>query len=119
MNRFYKIININLTSVGTDEEISDVPCGTCTKCCEILAPYLTPEEVNSGLYPISLTQPTDTMAIENPDVGPIVTMFKNKTGGCSMFINNRCSIYKDRPLSCRQFDCRKGHHPKVVGMLDK
>jgi len=119
MNRIYKIININLTSVSTDEEISDVPCGTCTKCCEILAPYLTPEEVSSGKYPLSLTDPTDLMRTEQPEVGPTVTMFRNKNGGCGMFINNRCSIYEDRPFACRQFDCRKGHHPKVIGILDK
>ena len=116
VKRTYHIIKINLTSVNTDEPIVDVPCGTCTKCCEILSPLLTPEEVSSGLYPISLVQPDENMVKENPNVGPIVTMFKNKNGGCSMFINNRCSIYNDRPISCRQFDCRKGHHPKVVSV---
>ena len=30
-----------------------------------------------------------------------------------MFVDGKCSIYEDRPLACRQFDCRKGHHPKT------
>jgi hypothetical protein len=63
MNTSYKIININLTSIGSDEPIEDVPCGTCTKCCEMLAPYLTPDELSSGLYPLSLTQPDPVQLI--------------------------------------------------------
>jgi len=113
MNASYKIININLTSIGSDEPIEDVPCGTCTKCCEMLAPYLTPDELSSGLYPLSLTQPDPAQLINNPNVGPIVTIFKKKSGGCGMFIDGKCSIYDYRPIACRQFDCRKGHHPKL------
>ena len=108
----YKIININLTSIDSSDPISDVPCGTCTKCCEVLTPFLTPEEVSSGLYPLSLIQPDKKMLLENPNVGPLVAMFKKSpTGGCSMFIDGKCSIYDIRPKSCRQFDCRKHHHP--------
>ena len=53
------------------------------------------------------------MLWKDPTIGPIVTMFKNKTGGCSMFVDGACSIYEDRPQACRQFDCRKKHHPKT------
>lgn len=110
----YKIININLTSVSTDEPISDVPCGECTMCCQLLAPYLTPEEVTSGKYPISLVNPSREQLLQNPNIGPTVTIYKNPTGGCSLFIDGKCSIYEHRPLACRQFDCRKGHHPKLT-----
>ena len=30
----------------------------------------------------------------------------NVEGGCPFLINNRCSIYKFRPKTCRYFDCR-------------
>lgn len=106
-------ININLSSVVSNEPIEDVPCGTCTVCCQILSPHLTPEEVSSGKYPISLVEPSPRLIMEDANIGPVVTMFKNKNGGCSMFIDGKCSIYEDRPLACRQFDCRKGHHPKT------
>lgn len=115
----YYIQPINITSVVTDESISDVPCNGCTMCCEILSPYLTPDEISSGKYPISLVQPTPEQLRDNPNIGPTVTMFKNAQGGCAMFIDNRCSIYDYRPISCRQFDCRKGHHPKIPNMIDK
>jgi Fe-S-cluster containining protein len=113
----YKIININLTSVDSDELISDVPCGTCTKCCEVLTPFLTPEEISSGRYPLALIQPTPEMLRENSNIGPTVAMFKKTpTGGCSMFIDGKCSIYEYRPKSCRQFDCRKHYHPETAKM---
>ncbi len=30
----------------------------------------------------------------------------NEQGHCPMFVGNKCSIYEDRPLACRQYDCR-------------
>jgi Fe-S-cluster containining protein len=55
------------------------------------------------------------MILENPNVGPLVAMFKKTpTGGCSMFIDGKCSIYDYRPKSCRQFDCRSHHHPATA-----
>lgn len=119
MKPIYKIININLTSVSSDEPIADVPCGNCTLCCELLAPFLTPEEVASGEYPISLINPTENHIRDNPEVGPIVTLFRNKEGGCGMFIDGKCSIYDKRPHACRQFDCRKKHHPSTNARGDE
>lgn len=115
----YNIININLTSVSSDESIEDVPCGTCTLCCEKLSPHLTPEEVASGLYPLSLIQPTPEQLQTNSTIGPIVALYRKKEGGCGMFVDGKCSIYDTRPLACRQFDCRKGHHPKIPNMTTK
>lgn len=110
-------ININLTSVISFEPEEDVPCGTCTLCCQLLSPHLTPEEVTSGKYPISLINPPANIVKVDPDAGPVVTLFKNKDGGCSMLVDNKCSIYEDRPRACRIFDCRKGHHPKTNDVL--
>ena len=109
-------INVNLTTIVSHEPLSDVPCGTCTLCCEVLSPHLTPEEATSGKYPISLVQPSEDILRLDPDVGPIITMFKAPHGGCSMFIDGKCSIYEDRPIACKQFDCRKKHHPKTNNM---
>ena len=113
MNSTIHKINVNLSSVESTDPPVDVPCGTCTLCCQILSPYLTPEEVNSGLYPISLVSPTPDLLARDPQVGPVVTMFKNPQGGCSMFQDGKCTIYDRRPSACRKFDCRKGHHVKT------
>jgi Fe-S-cluster containining protein len=97
--------DVRLTSIAALEPFADVPCGSCNACCRFLAPHLTPSEISSGKYPLSL--------INGPE-GPVVTMWKDaETGGCAMFKDNKCSIYEDRPVACRQFDCRKGHHPKT------
>lgn len=116
MNTIYKIININLTTSVTDEEEADVPCGSCTMCCEMLSPFLTPEEISSGMYPLSFIQPSHEQLLSNPSIGPIVSLYRKKEGGCGMFVDNKCSIYNYRPVSCRQFDCRKGHHPNIPNM---
>lgn len=112
----YNIININLTSVTSDEVIETVPCGSCTYCCSKLSPYLTPQEVASGLYPLSLIQPDPEEVRNSPEIGPKVVLYRNPTGGCGMLKNGKCSIYDIRPLSCRQFDCRKSHHPGIPDM---
>lgn len=113
MNATIHKTNVNLTSVVSNEPISEVPCGTCTICCQVLSPHLTPEEATSGKYPISLVQPSSRLIMEDPNVGPVITLYRNLNGGCSMFKDGKCSIYDDRPLACRQFDCRKGHHPRT------
>lgn len=116
MQTNYHIININLTAVvNTDLPLEEVPCGDCTYCCQRLSPYLSPEEINSGKYPISLVQPSE-YEINEFQAGPKVVLFMNKNRGCSMLIDNKCAIYNDRPVSCRQFDCRKNHHPNIPNM---
>ena len=119
MKTYFDIKNINITSVRTDEIVSEVPCGTCTLCCQKLSPYLTPEEIASGKYPISLVNPTQEHLNLNPNVGPLVVLYRKKEGGCGMFVDGKCSIYEDRPIACRQFDCRKGHHPSIPNMTLK
>jgi Fe-S-cluster containining protein len=103
-NSYIQTLSTTISAMISDEPISDVPCDTCTICCQLLSPFLTPEEIASGRYPISL--------INGPE-GPVVALFRNTYGGCAMLKDNKCSIYEDRPIACRQFDCRKGHHPKT------
>lgn len=106
-NRIVHTLSTNITAITSDEPIVEVFCGSCNLCCQLLSPHLTPDEISLGKYPISLIKS------QNPEEGPIVVMFKSPTGGCSMFVDNKCSIYDNRPLACRQFDCRKGHHSKT------
>jgi Fe-S-cluster containining protein len=35
-----------------------------------------------------------------------VLMGYGDQGQCPMFVNNQCSIYEDRPQTCRDYDCR-------------
>lgn len=111
-----QVINVNLTSISSNEPIEDVPCGSCTLCCEKLSPFLTVEEIQSGLYPLSLLNPEDPT---DPQAGPVVVLYRKKEGGCGMFVDGKCTIYNHRPIACRQFDCRKGHHPTIPNMVNK
>jgi Fe-S-cluster containining protein len=118
MKKEYKSIKINLTTVTTDTPIANVACKSCTYCCEVLTHFLTPEEISYGLYPLSLISPEESVLQEFSDAGPIVTLFKNKNGGCAMLVDKKCTIYEYRPKSCRQFDCRAGHHSKIPNLAD-
>ncbi|HEY0195659.1 MAG TPA: YkgJ family cysteine cluster protein [Kofleriaceae bacterium] len=81
---------------------SDVPCGTCNACCR-------------SAYFIHV-RPDDTRALQRiprrllfPAPGlPAghVLMGFNEQGQCPMLIEQRCSIYDDRPQTCRDYDCR-------------
>jgi len=110
----FKNLPVVITSFSSNEPSSDVPCGTCTRCCELLAPMLTTEEISSGLYPLSFTNPTPDQREINPAAGIVITLYRRLEGGCGMFVDGQCSIYDRRPQACRQFDCRKGHHPSLV-----
>lgn len=110
-----KTHNIKAITIERDIEVSDVPCTqiNCTLCCELLSPYLTESEMKSGKYIFTF--------IENPvdPMTPIIAVPK-MNGGCVYFGSDRkCKIYEDRPLACRQFDCRKGHHPKIPNQFEK
>jgi Fe-S-cluster containining protein len=79
-----------------------VPCGDCVACC-----------VSS--YSI-LVRPTDTRALSVipaelltpvPQVGSGVKALGYLSDGtCPMLRAGRCSIYGDRPQTCRDYDCR-------------
>lgn len=115
MNVKYHTRDITLTAITTDEPLVDVPCGACTLCCQRLTPYLTPDEIESGQYPISLLQPTED-ELTNLHIGPKVVLHRYIEGGCAMLIDGTCSIYEHRPIACRQFDCRKNHNPTIPDM---
>ena len=80
----------------------DVPCGECAGCC------------TSSKF--ILVRPTDVAARERI---PEALLFPapglpsgfdllgyNEQGHCPMFQQDGCSIYPDRPETCRQYDCR-------------
>lgn len=81
---------------------SDVPCGDCAACCE-------------GSYFIHVT-PTDSGALERIPVALLFDapgagaghrlMGYDGRGRCPMLQETSCTIYPDRPGTCRTYDCR-------------
>ena len=81
---------------------SDVPCGTCTACCtSSYFIHIKPEEVKT------LARIPQELCFAAPGLpqGNVV-MGYDQEGHCPMLINNKCSIYEDRPQTCRNYDCR-------------
>ena len=79
-----------------------VPCGTCRACCHSsYFIHIRPDERNTlKQIPKKLLFP----APFRPE-GHLVMGYDSK-GRCPMLSGSRCSIYKDRPATCRIFDCR-------------
>jgi Fe-S-cluster containining protein len=89
------------------EQTADVPCGDCIGCC-----------VSSYAIPL---RPADTAAL---DAVPARYLRMSVEGGfarmdyrpdgscpipdgsCPMLGEGRCTIYADRPQTCRDYDCR-------------
>lgn len=88
-----------MRAVLRGEALADVPCAGCVGCC-----------VSS--YPI-LLRPGDRTALEKvPDrylqlrPGNVARMLFREDGTCPMLESGRCTIYADRPQTCRDYDCR-------------
>jgi Fe-S-cluster containining protein len=81
---------------------ADVPCGECSACC------MTSHFVHVGLeetrtlarIPRELLFPAPGLPVGN------VLLGYDDQGRCPMLTGDRCSIYEDRPLTCRTYDCR-------------
>ncbi|HKQ70308.1 MAG TPA: YkgJ family cysteine cluster protein [Polyangiaceae bacterium] len=81
---------------------ADVPCGDCTGCCRSsLFIHIKPEETRTlKRIPRALQFPAPGLPKGN------MLMGYNTKGECPMLLDNKCSIYEDRPQTCRDYDCR-------------
>ncbi len=81
---------------------AEVPCGECNACCRSsYFIHIGPEETEA------LAQiPEDLLfAAPGQPEGNVVLGF-DEDGCCPMLIDDNCSIYEHRPLTCRNYDCR-------------
>ena len=80
----------------------DVPCGTCTACCTSSQfVHIGPEESDTlACIPKALLFPAPGLPKGN------VVMGYDERGHCPMFVDGACSIYEQRPRTCRTYDCR-------------
>jgi uncharacterized protein len=81
---------------------SDVPCGTCTACCTSSQfVHIGPDEVET------LARIPDALRFPAPGLpaGHVVLGYDTR-GHCPMLVDGACSIYAQRPRTCRTYDCR-------------
>ena len=88
-------------AVAAGEGDADVPCGSCTACCRSsYFVHVGPEDVGARRrIPPELLFPA-------PGRPPgHLLMGYDERGWCPMLTEHGCSIYEDRPRTCRAFDC--------------
>ena len=80
----------------------DVPCGDCTACCRS-SQFVHVERDETA----TLSQIPEELLFPAPgEPRGNWLMGYNEQGHCPMLVENRCSIYADRPRACRSYDCR-------------
>jgi len=80
----------------------DVPCGGCNACCRSsYFIHIGPEETETlARIPKELQ-----FAAPGRTEGHVLLGYDEK-GHCPMLVDEKCSIYAHRPLTCRIYDCR-------------
>ncbi len=80
----------------------DVPCGECNACCKsAYFIHIHPKETRTlSRIPKKLLFAAPGL----PKGHVLLGYFEN--GRCPMLINDACSIYAHRSLTCRNYDCR-------------
>lgn len=84
------------------ENGADVPCGDCNVCCRSsYFIHIRSEETQT------LTRIPKELLFAAPfqPKGNVV-MGYDQHGRCPMLIDNKCSIYEHRSITCRNYDCR-------------
>jgi Fe-S-cluster containining protein len=81
---------------------SDVPCHGCTACCTSSQfVHVEPDETDTLAHiPAELLSQAPLLP-----KGHMVLGYDDK-GHCPMLVDGRCSIYENRPRTCRTYDCR-------------
>jgi Fe-S-cluster containining protein len=91
-----------LIQAQVEESQTDVPCGSCTACCQSYQfIHIRPTEKQTlEVIPKGLLFPAPGLPAGH------VLMGYDEQGRCPMLIEGRCSIYEQRPITCRIYDCR-------------
>jgi Fe-S-cluster containining protein len=84
------------------ERDAEVPCGGCTACCTAgQFVHIAPDETATlARIPRGLLFPAPLMPEGH------VVLPHDARGHCPMLVGGRCSIYDNRPRTCRTYDCR-------------
>jgi Fe-S-cluster containining protein len=99
---FSQWLRITEASLQTGNGGADVPCGACRGCCRSsMFIHIRPEETRTiQMIPRALLFPAPGLP-----KGHVLMGYDDK-GQCPMLVDNQCSIYEDRPQTCRDYDCR-------------
>ena len=84
------------------EASAEVPCGDCVGCCTSSYFVLVRPEDKAARarIPVRLLVPAPGL----PDGNRLLAI--SSDGSCPMLAKKKCSIYEQRPRTCRDYDCR-------------
>jgi uncharacterized protein len=93
---------LEMQAALAEERGADVPCGECNACCRTSHfIHVRPEEKRArSRIPRELLFPAPDLPPGNQVLG------YDQEGRCPMLVEGRCTIYEDRPIACRTYDCR-------------
>ena len=94
------LVGMRAALAGTRD--ADVECGGCVACCASsqFVPIGPDEVATLARIPEALRFPAPGLA-----PGHVVLPYDAR-GRCPMLTDAGCSIYEDRPRTCRTYDCR-------------
>ena len=85
-----------------DDVPADVPCGACNACCRTFHQL----HIRPGEKRARKRLPKEYFSAPR-DCRPATCCWAMiEDGACPVLVEGRCTIYEDRPLVCRTYDCR-------------
>jgi uncharacterized protein len=81
---------------------TDVPCGSCVGCC--VSSYHIPIRLDDAAAREAI--PAELLVAAPGQPKGHLMMGYMEDGTCPMLRDRKCSIYSERPQTCRDYDCR-------------
>jgi Fe-S-cluster containining protein len=98
---FSRWLHATIATLGRDVP-ADVPCGSCNACCRTFHQiHLRPGENRARKR-----LPREYLSAAGGLPPGYLLLGYTESGACPVLIDGRCTIYEDRPLVCRTYDCR-------------
>jgi Fe-S-cluster containining protein len=86
------------------EEIEErIDCRACANCCKVAETDLAEREVDRLARAVGVTRTefVERYTMQSKDDGALI--LRRTENGCVFLDGNDCSIYEDRPETCRNF----------------
>jgi Fe-S-cluster containining protein len=99
---FSEWLRLTEAALRSGQGDAEVPCGDCTACCRSsMFIHIRPVEKQT------LRRIPRRLLFSAPGrAAGHLLMGYNEPGYCPMLAHDKCSIYPDRPQTCRRYDCR-------------
>jgi uncharacterized protein len=81
---------------------ADVPCGACNACCRTFHQL----HIRPGERQARKRLPQEYLSVARGLPPGYLLLNYTETGACPALVDGRCTVYGDRPMVCRTYDCR-------------